>query len=98
MPTPWTPRNQGRSVDNTGTGATQAITLPAAVVGLEYHGIRYATQAMHFIPHSGEQILGASAVDKYLSLDSDGASVHLKCLNDGVWQVISSFGTTSFET
>jgi hypothetical protein len=90
-------RESGKIVDNAGVGATQTVTLPAAVVGLEYHFICTTDQDIRIVPASGEYIVGASAANKYFELTSRGASAHLFCNFGGYWQVRSSFGTTGFE-
>ena len=54
------------------------------------------TYAYQIQPSSGQNIRGGGT-DKYLSLDSNGASVTLINTSSTTWDILSSNGTTSFE-
>ena len=90
--------NSGMIVDNVGCSAIQTVNLPVAITGIEYRVICSENHAIHLKPQSGELIDGASTTGKYLSLDSIGVSAYLICVNFGKWHILSSHGTTSFET
>ena len=79
-------------------GATGGVTysLPAGTQGLQYTFLRYASFAVLIDPNGTEIIRGGGA-GKYLSLDSNGANVTLRCVVPGIWEIISTNGTTSFE-
>lgn len=82
---------------NRGAAGTVTITLPDAVRGLSARFMRIASQALRLAVDSGDQHRGASGVDKYLSMDSNGATVYLYCGTGGMWDLISSTGTISYE-
>lgn len=86
----------GMTITNRGTGGTVTHALPAATVGLEYTFDRMITQTMRIDPNGAEVIRGGGA-GKYLSLDSDGAVVRLRCVIAGFWEIFSAVGTYTFE-
>lgn len=86
----------GKTLTNSGAVATVTAALPAARPNLEFVFIRTDSQVLRVDPNGSETIRGGGA-GKYLSLDSDGASVTLKCVSSGLWEIISSTGSTSFE-
>jgi hypothetical protein len=82
---------------NTGAASTVTFNLSSAVAGTRYTFVRNnATYALRIDPSGSETIRGGGA-GKYLSLNSDGASVTLACVEAGKWEILSSFGTTAFE-
>lgn len=83
-------------ITNFGASGTVLYNLPAALVGMEYSFARVVAQAMHMVPNGSEIIQGGGA-GKYMSLDSDGASVTLYCYITGTWSVYRVNGTTSFQ-
>jgi hypothetical protein len=82
---------------NTGASGTITGTLPSvsAVVGRRYRFTRSAAQTLRIDP-SGSDIIRGGGAGKYLSLDSNGASVELENIN-GQWEILTSIGTTAFE-
>lgn len=78
----------GRMFSNEGDDDVLVLTLPPAVVGLQYGGIRLASFAMRFDPDGTETIRGGGA-GKYLELDADGNSVVLECFEDGKWEIVA---------
>lgn len=73
----------------------KTITLPVGANGLVYTFVRSGVNAWRLDPDGTEVILGGGA-GKYLSIDTNGGSVTLKCLSS-VWYIIASYGTLSFE-
>jgi hypothetical protein len=90
------PKESGKLVDSSGITATTTVNLPVATVGLDYRINRASSGTIRVKPNGSNKINGG-AVGKYLSLDSQGALVHLFCELNGVWQVKSALGTNSFE-
>lgn len=85
-----------RIITNDGASGTITAALPASRQNLEYRFTRTDSQNLRIDPNGSETIRGGGA-GKYLSLDSDGASAHLKCFSAGTWEVLSSNGTVSYE-
>lgn len=90
------PEQSGIVISNVGTSGGFVVNLPTATVGLEYSFIRSASFVIVIEPNGSEVIRGGGA-GKYLSLDSDGASVTLRCVNSGEWEFVSTYGTISYE-
>lgn len=78
---------QDQHINNIGCGATCTLTLPSAVIGRSYTAHRVVAQALRLAPQAADQIRGASAVNKYISIDTTGASATLTCYVTGVWDV-----------
>lgn len=86
---------QGHTITNVGATTTTTYSLPSAVVGMEpFRFIRLASQEVDLDPNGSEIIRGGSA-GQYLSLDSDGSGVELKCIAAGVWERMQFVGSTS---
>jgi hypothetical protein len=88
--------DQDKRITNAGASDTVTFTLPAATQGMRMNFIRIAGYALRIDPDGSEVIRGGGA-GKYLSLDSNGASVTLECVTDGTWEIVSSTGTACFE-
>jgi len=87
----------GGHVSNLGAVATRIFWLPPATPGLHYY-IRNATAAQVLqIGPDGTEIIEAGGAGKYLSLDTAYATVHLFCHVAGVWDIMSSTGTLSYQ-
>jgi len=87
---------------NTGAGAAIALTLPAAVVGLEFFFQVGAAQELRLDPSGTETISlpstgVAGAAGKWLVADAIGETVHLACLIAGTWAVLGFTGTWTAE-
>lgn len=85
---------------HTSVGATDTVvlTLPAAVVGLEYFFRVGAAQELRLDPDGTETIALPStgvqgAAGKYLTANADGESVHIGCDKAGEWTVYGYTGT-----
>jgi hypothetical protein len=80
----WT----GHIIDNNGCGATATLTVPSAIVGRFFGPIvRVVSQTLRVAPHVADQITGASAANKYISLDVTGLAIKLVCYHAGIWAV-----------
>ena len=89
--------NSGTVFSNKGNTGTATIYLPSAAEGLTFTFIRSSPYTVRLEPIGSETIRGGGA-GKYLSLDSNGASITLQALsNDGMWEIISKEGSISYE-
>jgi hypothetical protein len=92
-----TAAESGTRHDNTGAGAVVTLTLPNAAAGLRWHFVRRnATHALRIDVDGGDAILPGAA-DKYLSLDTNGASVTIEYHAGNYWIMSAQTGTISFE-
>jgi len=95
----------GVSFVNTGSATPNTVNLPPSKVGQECIVRRdNATHALLLNPFSTEKFryLGADGTSagqdgKYISLDSDGAIVHVKCYIEDIWEYLIREGTISDE-
>lgn len=81
-----------------GAGGAVVLTLPAAVVGLEYFFYVGAAQELRIDPNASETISLPSdgvpgAGGAYLTANAIGESVHLLCAVAGSWSVMGFTGT-----
>jgi hypothetical protein len=82
--------------NNTATGGV-TYSLPAAVVGLKFTFVNVSgAYYVRVDPNGTNQIRGGGA-GKYLSLDSDGSNVTLQCVIATIWEIVSVYGTTSYQ-
>lgn len=91
--------DSGRTFTNEGAGGlvtAQLFNTLAEHEGMEVTFSRQASQTFRIQPQ-GFEIVGAGGGGKYLSLDSDGASVTLKLYKLNVWDIVTSNGTISYE-
>lgn len=93
----------GTLFTNAGAAGTVVISLPAAVVGMQYRGLVRAAQALRFDPN-GSEVIGnptAGSADggagKYITSSTVGAAIHLVCVATGRWDVLSVKGTWTQE-
>jgi hypothetical protein len=70
---------------NLGATAVTTITLPAAVIGMQYDFLRVAAYALH-IDANGSEVIGDGAGGKYLSMETNGR-LRLTCYVTGVWTI-----------
>lgn len=85
-----------------GASGTITLTLPAAVVGLEYFFRVGAAQQLRIDPNGTETIALPStgvqgAAGKYLVADADGESVHIVCDKAAQWTCYGFTGTWTAE-
>ena len=97
-----TAAESGSCHTNTGASGTVVLTLPAAVVGLEFFFGVGAAQALRLDPDGTETISLPStgvpgAAGKYLAADAAGETVHLMCVVAGNWAVMGYTGTWTAE-
>lgn len=86
----------------TGAGGAVVLTLPAAVVGLEFFFMVGAAQELRLDPNGTETIAlpstgVAGAAGKYLTANAAGESVHIMCCVAGSWAVMGYTGTWTAE-
>lgn len=101
---------QGLTISNSGANATIGYNLPPAKVGLEYSFIQVTNNSSIRIypnredpPFHKEFIRGGEPWlnyrdGRYLSLDSQGCFVTLRCYITGSWEIIVRGGTIRFES
>jgi len=101
---------QGLTISNSGANATIGYNLPPAKVGLEYSFIQVTNISFIRIypnredpPFHKECIRGGepwfnNKDGRYLSLDSQGCFVTLRCYITGSWEIIDRAGTIRFES
>jgi hypothetical protein len=92
-------RYMGMFIDNAGATGTVTHYLPdagTAGLGMEVGFSRTASHTVRIDP-VGDQKFRAGGEGAYLSLDSDGALVWIKCYENGVWDIVYSQGTTSYQ-
>lgn len=90
----------GRRINNISATGIVTYTLPVAdstLYGKQFHFVRIANFAIHIDPN-GTNIFRGQGAGKYMSLDSLGANVTLECNITGIWDIVSSSGTISYET
>jgi hypothetical protein len=85
-----------------GATGTVVLTLPAAVVGLEYFFEVGAAQELRLDPDGTETCALPStgvqgAAGKYLTANAAGESLHLKCCTAGTWTAFGFTGTWTAE-
>jgi len=85
-----------------GAAGTVVLSLPAAVVGLEYYFRVGAAQELRIDPNGTEVIAlpstgVAGAGGKYLTANADGETVHLMCTKAGTWSAFGFTGTWTAE-
>ncbi len=80
----------------TESGVTATI-LPPATVGLKFPFIRTANDFTIYPAPSTDLFSCGSGAGKYIRLDTNGASMTVKCNLAGVWDVIASHGTLTNE-
>jgi len=83
---------------NKGAIGTIALTLPAAVVGMQFYFAVLAAQILQIEPAAGEVISLPSngipeAADDYIAADALRETVHLMCVETGAWAVMGYTGT-----
>lgn len=92
----------GSTHTNNGAAGAITLTLPAAVVGLEFYFQVLAAQELRIDPNGTETISlpssgVAGAAGKYLTADAVGESLHLLCCKAGTWAVMGFTGTWAHE-
>jgi hypothetical protein len=92
----------GCTILNTGATGTVSVNMSvigaaATLVGTQFTIRRVASQILRVTPNAADTILGASAAGKYVQLDSDGAFLTLEVMATGVYNIIASQGTFSFQ-
>ena len=95
--------DSGATLTNTGASGQVTFSLPAAVKGLSIRARVDAAQELRLHPNGSEQICLPStgvpgAAGKYLSADAVNETVHLRCIEDGIWDVVSYTGTWTAES
>jgi hypothetical protein len=89
--------DRGRVYTNNGASAIVLFNLEAAKVGDTFSFARKEAFQVQIDPYSTENFRG-QASGKMMYLDSAGANVVIKCFAIGVWDIVSSNGTITYET
>ena len=87
----------GKRFCNDGATADIVLTLPVVQTGDRIHFTRRHTTFKILIDPNGSQLIRPGGPGKYLSLDTDGASVTLEYMSANSWVVVSQSGTISHE-
>jgi len=91
----------GCTVVNTGATGIVNVSMSAigaaVPVGTQFTIRRAASQIMRVTPNAADTIIGASAAGKHVQLDSDGAFLTLEVMSAGVYNIVASAGTISFQ-
>ncbi len=74
---------------NGGAVGTITANLPVARIGMEFTFVKTANHVFRINPQDTEYIRGGGA-GKYLVLETVGATVRLKCLETGYWEIMGS--------
>lgn len=95
--------DSGATLTNTGASGQVTFSLPPAVKGLSIRARVDAAQELRLDPNGSEQICLPSTgvpgtAGKYLSADAVNEVVHLRCIEDGIWDVVSYAGTWTAES
>jgi hypothetical protein len=94
--------DSGATLTNTGASGQVTFSLPPAVKGLSIRARVDAAQELRLDPSGSEQIcLPSTGVPgtggKYLTADAINETVHLRCIEAGIWDVVSYTGTWTAE-
>lgn len=94
--------DSGATLTNTGASGQVTFSLPPAVKGLNIRARVDAAQELRLDPNGTEQICLPStgvpgAAGKYLTADAVNETVHLRCIETGIWDVVSYTGTWTAE-
>jgi len=87
----------GKRFQNDTATALITVTLPATQIGDRIHFTRRNTTHGMRIDPSGSQLIRPGGAGKYLSLDTDGASVTLEYMSANSWVIVAQSGTVSFD-
>lgn len=87
----------GKRFCNDGASSDVTLTLPVIQVGDRIHFTRRNATWKLLIDPNGSQLIRPAMAGKYLSLDTDGASVTLEYMSTNSWCVVAQSGTVSFE-
>jgi hypothetical protein len=87
----------GRTITNTGATGTVTLTLPGAYIGRRVTFSRTEAFALRVDPAGTNYIMGGTGAGKYAELGSLGASLTIECRTTGVWLIVASHGTVTFE-
>lgn len=95
--------DSGATLTNTGASGAVVFSLPPAVKGLSIRARVDAAQELRLDPNGSEQIcLPSTGVPgtggKYLTADAVNETVHLRCVEDGIWDVVSYTGSWTAES
>lgn len=85
---------------NEGAGGAVKLTLPAALVGMEFTFYVMAAQQLQIDPNGSETAAIAGiqqAAGKYVWADAVGEYVTMKCVKAGQWEDIGTRGTWTAE-
>lgn len=92
LPAAWS----GSMVDNRLLAAPAAWTLPRAEPGMQFTLLRIRPHDVDVRPHAPDRIRGAAS-GAPVRLDLDGAALSLRCVERGVWEVVSARGVAGLD-
>ena len=87
----------GTCFANVGAGGVITATLPVAVAPLQYIFVRDNSGNKFRIDPDGTETIGTGGGGKYIELDTDHATVTIKAVTAGGWEIIASNGTLVFQ-
>jgi len=89
--------DEGKHFTNTGAAGSIILTLPdLSIVGWTARFTRTASYALSIDPNPSDNFSGYAA-GKYIQLDTDGDSVTIQCISDGVIAIIGVHGTLTYQ-
>lgn len=88
----------GKRFSNGDAKTLITFTFPAVSTGMRFHFTRRNSTFALRIDPNGSDFLWPGGAGKYVSLDSDGASVTLEGITNNQWVIVSESGLISHET
>lgn len=85
----------GTTFTNAAYSQARTVTLPVSVPGLWYSFQAIADFDLQIDPDGSEVIRGGTA-GQYLSLDTLGDSVTLRCFAAGTWEIVCGYGSYTY--
>jgi len=85
----------GSIITNGAAGATIEVTLPTAVVGLNYKFVTSDTDSLIVVAGASDTITDNTGTGKadYAAVGTVGETIELVAITDAIWQVMNKLGT-----
>ncbi len=94
----FTPTMSGSLMTTTNAVAAGSVSLPDAKVGMSFDFLVAESKWFQIDPASGEAFRAAAAADKYIrSAATPGEYLSIRCVDDGIWDVVNEVGTWTYE-
>lgn len=89
--------DNGKRYSNTGATGAIEFDLPYAYPGMHFTFTRLASYAVTMDPNGANTFREDGGAGDYASLDTDLAELEIDCSEIGVWDIVNSRGTYTFE-